>query len=404
MSTLIELPTELIFDIISYLPFQSIVKLGLVHKLFNYIFYTEQFWSYKSKLQFNIPTQEFNQTTLTPSKRYLQLLADKELQCIKGSEKVVNINICLKLASYENNFSLVNYFLAKGATDFYTALLWNIPVGGRLIPHLITIMINNNLLTSKVLGGVLAVAAEYGAKSIIKYLLEVGEVFNFPTVDDVNEALSNGILANQITMVDYLINIGANDLSRFLYNAAIIGNKELIDYLINKSQELMITLEVQYILNGIVYGGHKELINYAISLGSNDLNNALDQAVCGNQSEMIDYLYLLGASDFNNALYLAATYDNRILVDKLISMGASNLKQAVYGACEGGHISMIEYLLSLTSMIIYLYECILYAECQNQLEVIHYLLANEQNFKLKYPHVVIFNTYQHNHLITKYNS
>ena len=71
--------------------------------------------STKTHFEFNISFEQFSQTQLTGQQRYLQLLAKIAKVCLPGSEKSVDINTCLGIASGNNNFILVNYFLNRGS-------------------------------------------------------------------------------------------------------------------------------------------------------------------------------------------------------------------------------------------------------------------------------------------------
>jgi len=106
-------PIENIYNILLYLPYETIINYCLTNRQYYNICQDKYFWSLKAYLDFGVTSSEFNNTTLIARKRYLQLLAELGKTCARGSEKVVDINDCLELAIYNDDLSLVKYYLSN---------------------------------------------------------------------------------------------------------------------------------------------------------------------------------------------------------------------------------------------------------------------------------------------------
>jgi len=382
------LPTEIIFNILIHIPYESIINFCLVNQQYYTILNDNNFWATKAHLEFNVIHQDFFNTNLQPSYRYVQLLTSYGIRTLRGSEKFTDINICLSLSSYQNNLSMVEYFLNKGATNLVEA--FNEAILGKSLKvfiYLLDLLILNNKLTDQVLSKALISASSIGSKKILNYLISKGKEFNFPSIQDFNLSLYHAVIHDHYKIIDYLISLGANNFYSSLYEVSLKGNVELINYFIAKSHELNISVDANQILKGASYGGHIELITQSIRMGATDLNDAFMRAILGNQPITLDYLYSLDGNviNLNMALKVAVLENNQLLVDKLIVMGASNLSDVLISATSYGHLKMIEHLISLGATNLDEAFRHHYAAFQN--EVIEYIINNSNYFQLKYPWV-----------------
>jgi len=352
------LPYETLFNVLLPLPYQEIITFCQINRQYFNICQDLNFWATKAYLELKVPFEQFYQTSLAGPDRYLQLLAELNKICLPGSERSVDVNICLGLASSHNNLNLVKYFLEQGANNLEPAFLAASANGHlEMLKYLVSIMIPETLVYPNVLSDALLIAASHQHQNIIDYLIYLGNIFhyNFPTIENLNNALINTADTGNIKLFDYLLLLGANNLEGALYNAAEHNQKNLVTHIINLAQKTNYDLDLVMALLGAASGGHKELLDYILRLDStlNDieiLDGALVEAATNGHKEMIDYLLFLGAADVNLILTGAAYGGQRQLVDYALSLGATKLNKAVEKAIEGGHNNLIPYLISLCAI------------------------------------------------------
>ena len=367
--------------------------------------------STKAHLEFQVPFEQFYQTKLSGPDRYLQLLAEVGNICIPGSERSVDVNVCLGLASTFGNINLVNYFLYKGATNLSLALI-KAAANGRfdIIQYLVSLIPKNRIIPINVLRETLNTAVASQHLQIVKYLIDLSNLFkqrdssyDFPSIDDLNVALEISALVGNIQLFDYLVSLGANNLNNTLLLAAQNNQKKLVLHIIDLARKINYDLDLTYALTGAASGGSKELIDYLLIHPTfsdvNILNRALYSAAHGGQKGIIDYLLSLGANNINEILSGASYGGHRELVDYALSLGsvscatATNLNDALTNAAFGGNIELLPYLISLGSVscatAVNLNEALFAAIEGNQLETIKYILTQGSRLKQQYPGLIL---------------
>ena len=133
-------------------------------------------------------------------------------------------------------------------------------------------------------------------------------------------------------------------LNDSLNNAAYAGNRELIDYLISIGANNM-----NFGLYGATRAENEELINFFISKGADDWAGAILRAAkAGNEDLVYRFIYKLNGKPFNieEALYNAAISGNKELVYYFIELGAHNWNRAMAGAALGDHEDLVKYFIS----------------------------------------------------------
>ncbi len=94
--------------------------------------------------------------------------------------------------------------------------------------------------------------------------------------DSLYEAAKNG----DMTMINYLISLNPG-----LAGAAAGGNKEIVNFMINKG-----ATDFTYGITSAAYGGHLDILEDLLSRGEIIADSALDKAVSNNQLAMVQYL------------------------------------------------------------------------------------------------------------------
>jgi len=278
ISQLDYLPYETLINVLVHLPYYSIIDFCQTNKQYSYICRDVNFWADKAQHILGVSRQQFKETKLLPNERYLQLLTLVGGICYEGAEKYVNVNTCLSLASKSGDIDLIDYFIAKGATQLYSAFFEAIKGGNITIVDYIIDLIteNRDIIPDTMIRG-LEEAAKIGNRQMFNHLIEMGKKmfgYEFPSINVLNNALIKAVKYNQTSMIDYLISLGANDINNALYPASYGGNRELIEYLINKSYDLGVTINPNIILAGATDSGSVSLVNYALSLGVTNVNEA----------------------------------------------------------------------------------------------------------------------------------
>jgi len=108
------LPYEIIFKIALNLSYDDIKSYSLINKTYIKLVKDKYFWQLKTKQELNIGSEEFNNTYLPPSKRYLQI--SSLYYCTYGSEEFVPSEYCLYNAVEQGNDKLIEFYLSHNIT------------------------------------------------------------------------------------------------------------------------------------------------------------------------------------------------------------------------------------------------------------------------------------------------
>jgi hypothetical protein len=117
-------------------------------------------------------------------------------------------------------------------------------------------------------------------------------------------------------MINYLIKRGADDWNSGLMYSALGGHKDLIDYFVAKGAN-----DWLYALNFATQGGHLELVKLfmkKIKIDAQIINWLLYYAVKGGHMNVINYVISLGANNWNLARegLLEALDENLLTVEQ----------------------------------------------------------------------------------------
>jgi len=376
-------PYEVLFRLLISLPYQSIINFCSTNREYREICNDPYFWITKANIDFEVSNNEFLNTQLNPQDRYLQLLAMYGQQCIKGSERVVPINTCFKLASESNDVSLITYFLQKGATNLEYGIYAAAAIGDINLFNLL-VSSHINLLNDKILNKAVAIAAENNHLPLIKLLISqavLGRLtLNSNTIDN---ALLSAVKNGNLELVKYLLTFEPHTIDVPLYHASRGGYKDIVNLLIDSG----INFNPNDILAGAAKGGHIDLINLARELGANDYQEGLNMAAQGGHRNVVDYFIKLGANDLNSALEYAGNGGSIDLVDYLLSLGATDLNVALRVAAGEGHINLVRYIIENQKLIKERYPMVILPTINDLNEGLIYLIELAIGFNIIAPNI-----------------
>ncbi|AZL89703.1 ankyrin repeat protein [Megavirus baoshan] len=216
----------------------------------------------------------------------------------------------------------------------------------------------------------------------VKSLIELGV--------DVNEAISNIIVSNNLNTLKYLLEKGAN-INLIDSHIVKFGNLELFELLLENKCRLdkFLPIAAEY--------GQFELVKFLIENGvfvdyidynefASSTYTALVAASSSGHTKIVHYLIDNGAEYKKSyGIYLAAEYGHYDTIKLLIEKGA-DLKehghQCVYEAVKEGHIEILKLLINSGVEIDYEY-FIYKAGLSGNTKLLRYLVNLENSKKLK---------------------
>lgn len=128
-----------------------------------------------------------------------------------------------------------------------------------------------------------------------------------------------------------------------IHGAARNNHKDFIDYLLSQKEN-------QFILNkgleGATEDNNIELIEFFINKGANSFNESLNIASIQGNINLIEFFINKGVDDLNQAMAQAAKENRKETVNYLIDKGADDYLLAMVGAAQGGNLDMMEDLIN----------------------------------------------------------
>jgi len=257
----------------------------------------------------------------------------------------------------------------------------------------------------------------------VKLLANIGHkcIYGSEKIIDLNTCLEYVSKEGNLSLNKYFVKKGATNLLVAFYNAVESGNFDLVSYLIQNPQ-LQSQLHKRELNSALLHAGYsnnRQLIEYLLSLGANNIYGLLLALIENGNLQLIKYLFsrfhnldyiiysdalytainnknreiinfLLAEADENNiklnltnSVRLAAFNNDFILVDQLFIKQPIilNLVSALNGAAKGGHLNLVKHILDdlwITSSpptINQLNTALLEAAKGGSIAVINYLLA-----------------------------
>jgi len=270
-----DVPIEILYKFLLPLSYVQIINFCLTNRQYQELICQNwHFWATKANKDFGITSNQFyNMIYRNPQLNYLALITTKNRKCIRGSEKVIDINTCLMLATDEGNLDLTKYFLNKGISflnvDILEDLLYNAAKSGNfdLVLYLIPYLKRYSLLEKYLLDNALMYAGEGGNPIIIDYLLSIG-------ANNIDQLIDGAIKNGNLDLIKDLFTrfpiVDNNKYSRFLLSAINTQNQQLVSYLLTKIKDININLILPVRSAALI--GDKSLVDDLLSRQFNIIN------------------------------------------------------------------------------------------------------------------------------------
>jgi len=107
------IPTEILYQFLLPLSYEQIINFCRINRQYQQLIcQNDDFWATKAYRDIGVSYQQFyNLSSKNSPLKYLLLLSRFGNRCVRGSEKIINVNTCLENASAEGNLPLVEYFM-----------------------------------------------------------------------------------------------------------------------------------------------------------------------------------------------------------------------------------------------------------------------------------------------------
>jgi len=163
--------------------------------------------------------------------------------------------------------------------------------------------------------------------------------------DTANSAAING----HSDIVDELLDmIGEPDTQVYItiaYNAAIGGNRHIVDDIINTVKPDGEGLST--IARGAAEGGYINFVNTLIEKGASDLNTIALGAAAGGDIVILDYLIGKGANNYLNMAIEAGIYSHKNLLNQLVSRYHLSWNDIAIAMADMDVPDMVEYAIDM---------------------------------------------------------
>lgn len=320
-----QLPTELHHRLALELAYVDLLNLSKTSHIYIKIFSDDQFWENKIIHDFSLPwnlIRDVIQETGSPQIAYIRIAAEHNIP-FWGAEKYGRIQNLTVFSAHGDDFPLIKYFydISGNSKIFVTLAKRN---KSDWIDQLSPIDISNAI------GGALAGGHLDLVKKFLHHPMEV------PLS---GWELSMAVESGNIDIVQFVIDLMKK---KFLQ---LVANQELEK---DEAEEMFVT-DLQIAAPSAVEYGYYDILDLLFQLGGKNFSETLDVAAKKGDMNMIRYLISNSDQDINwNAgLFGACEGGFREIIDFMIQKGADNLNQGIASAALSGHIHIIQYLLSL---------------------------------------------------------
>lgn len=344
------------------------------------------FWNEKASLDFNISSDSFNNTDLSPSQRYLELLTFNGGVAI-GSEYYTSVNNCMRRAIIKNRNDIIEHLLKSGFDDWNTMVISYGAIGNlfMVIEYLPLMGVSTNVISDMI-----EEAVANGHVNIFDFFLN--EKINFSMLSAIFGALKYG----DIKIFNHILKESSSYIKfepefltqKYIYAAVKSGNLDFIISLLKKQPQINW-------INLINYSQNKKILRYfyekagneiidnindiliaATRVDDNDLFNELFQKklrenpsyeidwneiliesikngknTFANKLGFISSVYDLNKLDWNELIEEAASLGDKDLLDYILSLaGIDNNKdwnKILFDAVKSGNKRLIDYILQI---------------------------------------------------------
>ncbi len=124
------------------------------------------------------------------------------------------------------------------------------------------------------------------------------------------EGLDNACRLGDLFLVNYFVNMGANEYNDNLFVASMYNRGHIIERMIELGAN-----DWDLAMDGAASGGNLDLVKYFVGKGATDFNYALMGAIYSNNRDVIDYMIEMGADDFQEAANQARVLQRDHLIE-----------------------------------------------------------------------------------------
>lgn len=333
------------------LDYDSIINWCRTYTQAQWICRDRLFWQQKAMKDFGTTQQLFDNTTLTPAQRYLEILTQNNGVAF-GAERFISLN------------KVVERAIKKGRDDIY---LYAVSLG-----------FNGWLLA-------LRKYAQYGNEAMVNQLLR--QIYDdIKYVHAAGGALKGGNLGLFQKMISQAIGLDEGEWKILLSHVAYTGNIELFDYV--KSISSTGQYLPWYILEGPVKKGNIQMYNYLFTkiqaLSAYNYARLFQIALKNGQRAMFDHLYKIIQTtnfriDWNTLSFYAAQSANSKFLTYFMSLAPQgyiwNWNSIAGGAAAFSNKDFLDNILSISTPPIDFSEVIKGAIKNNQHYIFDYILT-----------------------------
>ena len=262
-------------------------------------------------------------------------------------------NQALKKASHSGNMEVVELIISKGANNFNDALKYACSSGNKEVVELIfskgvnnpnnaffEACKNGNKETIEYLiskgaddwDSALSGACYFGEIEMIEMIISKG-------ADDWDKALVAACTSGNIEVAKKMIKYGANNLDDCLFQASKSGKIEMVELLINSGAN-----SFNSILCGACKIANKEMIEYAISKGAHDFRSAMRYCLESRDFEVIGMIEKNFLPNWNFLIVNSVYLGNIDVVEYIISKGVNQFDEALKASLYCGNLDIFELL------------------------------------------------------------
>lgn len=186
----------------------------------------------------------------------------------------------------------------------------------------------------------------------IKYLVTNGcDILVYPLMRNIHMKdccymMRYAAEAGHGTMVNRLIELGANNYNYALLAAVSAGRVNIVKLLISKG-----ATNYNQALVSAASTGTIEIVKLMLELGATSYNAAMEYAAAGGQIKVVELMLHLGANNYNEVMCVAACSGNRDIIELMLQRLAG--EAIVYNSIipelsKRGHIDCLKFILSIT--------------------------------------------------------
>lgn len=231
-------------------------------------------------------------------------------------DRKFDFNKGLEAAASGSEKHLIDYCISNGAIDFRSALY---PVTYDANYTLVEFFINKCKELKK--------SYYNDDETPTEFLMECYSKFgNAHTFCEWEFCIYNAAYINDLKLVKYYMDNGADTIHYALFGAAAGGHIELIQYCLDNGPIL-----IREAMKHAASESRREAIDFLIKIDNNieNINDALEMAILEKQFDIIDFLIDKGITYFDTALNASIRVNNLKLVKLFIQKGIIDIHNAV---------------------------------------------------------------------------